>query len=73
METEIVTNTNGTLTSIGHSLVSVSSATKAFVIAHPIGMAAAGGAVLGIILYRSVTKRSKKKDAVVQQATVATA
>ncbi len=75
METKILTETssNGTLASLGHSLVGVGTATKAFVVLHPISMATAGGALLGIITYRSfINKRSAKKKALTAQKTAAT-
>ena len=72
MEAQIATvaSSKGSLASVVSSLANVGMTTKAFVIAHPISMAATGGAVLGIIVYRSLSKRrAKKKEPVVQEAT----
>jgi hypothetical protein len=56
METEIATTagSNGSLAAVG-------SATKAFVLAHPIGMAVAGGALLGLGTYYVLGKMFGKK------------
>jgi hypothetical protein len=67
METEIAT----TAGSHG-SLVAVGTATKAFVLAHPIGMAVAGGAVLGLGTYYVLRKMFGKNKAP-QSAFAATA
>lgn len=66
METEVATaaSTKGSLASVGSSLMNVGTASKAFVLAHPMGMAAVGGAVLGIGAYYAVGKIFKKKEAV---------
>jgi hypothetical protein len=70
METQIATtNSNGSLASLAHSLANVGTTTKAFIIAHPISMAAAGGALLGIIAYRSITKRQDRKKSIATQET----
>ena len=74
METQTVASSNGTLASLGHSLAGVGSATKAFTVLHPMGMAAAGGALLGIIAYRSLSKRfTKKKEPTGSEAAPAVA
>ncbi len=59
METEIATTagSNGSLAAVG-------SATKAFVLAHPIGMAVAGGALLGLGTYYVLGKMFGKKKVV---------
>lgn len=56
METEIATaaSQNG-------SFAAVTGATKAFALAHPIGMAVAGGAVLGLGTYYVLGKIFGKK------------
>jgi len=59
METEIA----GAAGSKG-SLAAVTGATKAFVAAHPIGMAATGGALLGLGAYYILRKMFGKKPAV---------
>ncbi len=70
METPIVATSNGTLASLGHSLAAAGAATKAFIVVHPIGMAATGGALLGVIAYRSLSKRFAKKKELTTQETV---
>ncbi len=67
METEIATtaSSNGSLASLG-------ATTKAFVLAHPLSMAAAGGALLGILAYRSLSKRRAKKKEFAAQMSAAT-
>lgn len=57
METELLTSApNG-------SFAAVTGATKSFVAAHPIGMAVAGGALLGFGTYYVLRKMfGKKKD-----------
>lgn len=56
------------------SLSAVLATSKAFVVAHPMGMAVAGGALLGIGGYVSMgryfSKRKQKKEAI--QAALAT-
>jgi hypothetical protein len=65
MGPEIVAN--GTLASVG-------AATKAFVVTHPIGIAVAGGALLGITSYYMLGKVFKKKTTIpAQQETPVTA
>ncbi|WMP19405.1 hypothetical protein [Thiothrix lacustris] len=44
------------------SLAAVGGAVKAFVLTHPMTMAAAGGAILGIGTYYALGKLFKKKD-----------
>lgn len=58
METELATaaGSNGSFTA-------VAGATKAFVLAHPIGMAVAGGALLGLGTYYALGKMFGKKKA----------
>jgi hypothetical protein len=76
MEAEIATaaSSNGTLSAVGNSLMGVGSAAKALVVTHPISMAAAGGALLGILAYRSLSKRrAKKKEAVAEEVSSAVA
>ncbi|SJM93228.1 hypothetical protein [Crenothrix polyspora] len=60
METELA----GAASSHG-SFAALSGATKAFVLAHPIGMAAAGGALLGLGTYYILRKTFTKKPALV--------
>jgi hypothetical protein len=60
METEIA----GAAGSHG-SLAALSGAAKAFVLAHPIGMAATGGALLGLGTYYVLRKTFSKKPALV--------
>lgn len=58
METEVAATTvgsNGTLASVG-------TAAKAFALAHPMGMAVAGGALLGVASYYTLGKMFKKKE-----------
>lgn len=62
MQTEIATTTAGS----NGSLAAIGTATKAFVLAHPMGMAAAGGALLGVASYYALGKVFKKKEATVQ-------
>ena len=65
METEIATTatSNGSLSSLG-------ATTKAFILAHPLSMAATGGALVGVLVYRSFSKRrAKKKEFATQMAT----
>jgi len=82
MEAQIATavSSNGTLSAVGNSLMGVGSAAKALVVSHPMSMAAAGGALLGILAYRSLSKRRAKKkeskgskESVVQEASPAAA
>ena len=68
MEAEVATAGSGTLSSVGSSLANVGTATKAFVLVHPMGMAAAGGALLGMGAYYAIGKMFKKKDIVPVQA-----
>lgn len=66
----------GTFASIGSSLVNVGTATKAFAIAHPIGAAVTGGAILGVGAYMMLGKMFRKKDngrVLVQEAVPASA
>lgn len=63
MEAEVTTTGGGSLASVGNSLANVGTAAKAFVLAHPMGMAAAGGVLLGIGAYYAVGKMFKKKEA----------
>lgn len=60
MSTELVgSSAKGTLSA-------VLSSSKAFAVAHPMGMAVAGGALLGIVGYKSMgrylSKRKQKKE-----------
>lgn len=75
METELATaaSSKGTLASLGHSLTNVGSVTTAFIVAHPIVMGTTGGALLGIMVYRSLGKKFKKKDKEKQHVDVVTA
>ncbi len=43
------------------SLMAVSTATKAFVAAHPLSMAAAGGAILALGSYYALSRMFRKK------------
>lgn len=61
MATEVAT-TAGTAGANG-SLASVGTAAKALVLAHPITMAVAGGAILGAGAYYAIGKAFKKKAA----------
>ncbi len=58
METEIVATTVGSNT----TLASVGTAAKVFALAHPMGMVVAGGALLGVASYYTLSKMFKKKD-----------
>ncbi len=73
METEVVTaaTSNGSLSSVGSSLANVGTATKAFVLAHPMGMAVAGGALLGVGVYLTANKIFRKKNAPAVEEAVA--
>ncbi len=64
METQVVAaaGSSGTLSSVGNSLAGVGTAAKAFALAHPMGMATAGGALLGIGAYYMLGKVFRKKD-----------
>jgi len=53
------------------SLAAIGSATKAFVLAHPLGMSAVGGALLGATAFYYVTKTFKKQPATATPATAA--
>lgn len=65
MEAEVATaaagSTGSTLSSIGSSLASIGTASKAFALAHPMGMAAAGGVLLGLGTYYALGKMFGKK------------
>lgn len=66
METEVATaaaGSNSTLASIGNSLANAGTAAKAFALAHPMGMAVAGGALLGLGTYYAFGKMFGKKKA----------
>jgi hypothetical protein len=63
METELAT-TAGTAATSNGSLAAFTSATKAFVLAHPVGMAVAGGAFLGLGTYYVLGKMFGKKKVV---------
>ncbi|MEZ5452433.1 MAG: hypothetical protein R3E93_06370 [Thiothrix sp.] len=73
METEVATAAGGSLASVGNSLANVGTAAKAFALAHPMGMAAAGGALLGMSAYYAIGKMFKKKDIALVQAAPAAA
>lgn len=63
METEVATiGSSGSLSSVGNSLANVGTASKAFVLAHPMGMAAAGGVLLGVGAYYAIGKMFGKKE-----------
>lgn len=70
MAAEVVASTAG-----NGSAAAVGTAAKAFVLAHPLGMAAAGGVLLGMGTYHLLGKAFKKKEApaeaVVAEATPA--
>ncbi len=64
MEAEAATavaGSNSTLTTIGNSLANAGTAAKAFALAHPMGMAVAGGALLGLGTYYAFGKMFGKK------------
>lgn len=67
MEAEAATaaagSSNGTLAALGNSLANAGTATKAFVLTHPMGMAAAGGVLLGLGTYYAFGKLFGKKSA----------
>ncbi|CAA6828316.1 MAG: Unknown protein [uncultured Thiotrichaceae bacterium] len=67
METQIAAaaGSNGSLASVGHSLASVGTASKAFALVHPMTMAVAGGVLLGMGAYHTLGKVFKKKDTTV--------
>lgn len=60
METSLVTNSKGTI--LGGA--------KAFLIAHPIGMATVAGALLGIGSYYAIKKYRSKKDTTAETANI---
>lgn len=64
MPTEIAATAggNGSLASVGSSIANVGATTKAFALVHPIGLAIAGGALLGIGTYYALGKVLKKKE-----------
>lgn len=51
------------LVGVGSSLVNVATTLKTFMLLHPVGFAAVGGSVLGIVAYRKVDKMLRKKYA----------
>lgn len=65
MEAEVATtaagSTGSALSSIGSSLANIGTVSKAFVLAHPMGMAAAGGVMLGLGTYYAFGKMFGKK------------
>lgn len=66
MEAEAATaavSSNSTLATIGNSLANAGTATKVFILAHPMGMAVAGGALLGLGTYYAFGKMFGKKNA----------
>ena len=76
MEAEVASATagsSGSLASIGNSLSGLGTAAKTFVLVHPMGMAVAGGALLGIGAYYTIGKMFRKKDVVPMQAAPAAA
>ena len=76
MEAEVASATagsSGSLASIGNSLSGLGTAAKAFVLVHHMGMAVAGGALLGIGAYYTIGKMFRKKDVVPMQAAPAAA
>lgn len=72
MESQI-TAAQGSLASVGQSLAGVGAAGKAFALAHPMGMAVAGGALLGAGAYYAVGRMFKKKNSAPEQEAVAAA
>lgn len=60
MEAEAATAAAGS-NSIGTSLANVGTAAKAFALSHPMGMAVAGGALLGLGTYYAFGKMFGKK------------
>lgn len=52
----------GSLSAIGDALVNVGTTTKAFIVAHSVGLAATGGAVLGLGAYFGIRKLFGKKN-----------
>ncbi len=68
METSTTTLTtaasNGSLSALGQSLANVGTAAKALALAHPMGMAVAGGALLGMGTYYALGKVFSKKTVV---------
>jgi hypothetical protein len=67
VESEVLTTTAGS----NGSLAAVTGATKAFVLAHPIGMAVVGGALLGLGTYYALGKLFGKKKAAAPNAVAA--
>jgi hypothetical protein len=67
-----VAGSKGSLASLGHSLLSVGGASKAFVLAHPIGIATLGGVLLGLGSYHAINKilKKKKMDSVYKKSIV---
>lgn len=72
MEVGTVTaaSSNGSLSAVGHSLASVGKTSTAFAFSHPIVMAAAGGALLGIVTYRFIGNKFRNRKLAKQEASL---
>jgi hypothetical protein len=66
MEAEAATaaaaGSNSTLATIGNSLTNIGTTAKVFALSHPMGMAVAGGALLGLGTYYAFGKMFGKKN-----------
>ncbi len=64
----VAASSSGTLSAVGHSLASVGQTSAAFALSHPIIMATAGGALLGIGAYRIIGGKFNKRKLAKQEA-----
>ena len=60
VETQLANAAGGTVTSAPHGLWAGSL--KPFLVAHPIGVAVVGGALVGVAVYYLMNKYSKKAE-----------
>lgn len=58
-----LSSVGNSLVGVGSSLVGVASALKAFVLLHPVSMAAVGGTLFGIVICKKTDKVLRKKYA----------
>jgi len=71
VETQIAAKAaDGTLASLTKSLASVGTASKAFVLMHPISLSIAGGTLLGFGICYTLSKRRRKNAKARQRAAV---
>lgn len=66
----VAASSGGTLAAVGHSLAGVGQTSAAFALSHPIVMAAAGGALLGIGTYRFIGGKFNKRKLEKQEASL---